>query len=498
MNNANTAMKIHEPLPDERASKFREMPHNFEAEQGLIGMLLVDNDNLDKVCEILQPHYFSNPAHERIYSAIETLIGRGQQATPMTLKDYFAKDAELESVGGADYLAELQAEVPLLNKITDYAETIRDRYERREIIRRCRATALEAYQFNIERSARDILEDHEQDLFGLADTGTDGAATISFQSSLETALALAEKAFNAGGAITGVTTGFRDIDNRLGGLQPTDLLILAGRPSMGKTSLATNIAFNAARAHMESAGRAGAKVGFFSKEMSADQLTTRILGDVSGISSDAIRKGKISADQFRHLATKSREFAALPLFIDETPGLSIAALRTRARRMKRQHGIGLLVVDYLQLVQGEFSRKAMANRTQEISEITKGLKGIAKDLHIPVLALSQLSRKVEDRDDKRPMLSDLRESGSIEEDADVVMFVYRPEYYLERGEPAQRANESEDKFNGRHNQWWADLEASRNITEVITAKQRHGPIGTDKLYFDPALTRFKDMEGDGQ
>lgn len=482
-------------VPEESvAPAFQEMPHNFEAEQGLLGMLLLDNGHLEKINDFLRPQHFSHPSHQNIYATIEKMIERGLEAKYTTLKDYFEKDEGLESVGGAKYLSELAQEVPLLNNIYDYAHTIYDRYLRREIIRMNQDINAEAFNYNIDKNAAQIIEQAESQLFSLSESGVSQNGFQTLRDSVLTAIEIAEKAYQSDGHVTGVTTGLTDLDHKLGGLHNSDLLILAARPSMGKTSLAVNIAYNAAKAYAESGGQEGAIVGFFSLEMSADQLATRILADQSGISGDDIRKGNIKENDFRKFVEASQKLSQIPLYIDDTPALSIGAVRTRARRLKRQHGLGLLVIDYLQLLQGSGSRQSEGNRVLEISEITRGLKAIAKELNIPVIALSQLSRAVEQREDKRPMLSDLRESGSIEQDSDVVMFIYRREYYLSREEPEKKPGEDDSKFNDRYAQWQEDLGNCCNVADVIVAKQRHGPIGTVSLHFESSVTRFSDLE----
>lgn len=342
---------------------------------------------------------------------------------------------------------------------------------------------------SLDQDAAGLMEDHEHNLFSLTESGLQAGTSTIFRDSLTSAIKLAEKAYKHDGHITGVPTGLRDLDALLGGFQPSDLLILAGRPSMGKTALATNIAFNAAKKYLETGGREGAITGFFSLEMSSDQVSTRILADVTNIPSDAIRKGQINEKDFRKFEEAHKNLSALPLYIDDSAGLSIAALRTRARRMKSKENIGLLIVDYLQLLQEAKSE----NRTQEITKITSGLKGIAKDLNIPVLALSQLSRDVEKREDKRPLLSDLRESGSIEQDADIVMFIYREEYYLSRKEPSLRATENKADFAKRCEEWERLKIDTADKAEVNVAKQRHGPIGGVDLHFDQDLTKFSDI-----
>jgi len=445
------------------------MPHNFEAEQGLLGMLLIDNNNMERVSEMIRPQHFSHPSHQNIYATIEKMIEMGLEAKHTTLKDYFEKDDGLASVGGAKYLSELANEVPLLNNVRDYASTIYDRYLRREIIRMNQDISSEAFNFDIEKNAGQIIEDAEKQLFSLSETGASQGGFVTLRDSIVTAIEIAEKAYKSDGHVTGITTGLTDLDHKLGGLHDSDLLILAARPSMGKTSLAVNVAYNAAKAYAESGGEQGGIVGFFSLEMSSDQLATRILSDESGISGDDIRKGNIKETDFRKFVEASQKLSQVPLYIDDTPALTIGAVRTRARRLKRQYGLNMLVIDYLQLLQGSGSAQSSGNRVLEISEITRGLKAIAKELQIPVIALSQLSRAVEQREDKRPMLSDLRESGSIEQDSDVVMFIYRREYYLSREEPEKRGGEDDSKFADRYAQWQQDLSECNNTADVIVA-----------------------------
>lgn len=473
-------------LTNDSPKSFRVMPHNLEAEQGILGALLVDNRGMEKIGDFLKaPHFFS-PVHGRIFEAITTFIDRGQNASPVTLKGYFEKDPELENVGGAGYLADLAANVISVINTEDYGRTIYDLFLRRELIGLGEDVVNEAFEHDLDRTASDAIETAEARLFSLAESGESRSSFTTLRDSVLTAIELAEKAFKTQGNVTGVTTGLIDMDKKLGGFQNSDLLILAARPSMGKTSLAVNIAFNAAKRYAETGGKEGAIVGFFSLEMSADQLATRILADQSGISGDAIRKGNIRQEDFRKFVEASQVLSQVPLYIDDSAALSIGAVRTKARRLKRQHGLGLLVIDYLQLLRGTGSRQGTDNRVLEVSEITRGLKAIAKELCIPVLALSQLSRAVEQREDKRPQLSDLRESGSIEQDSDVVMFIYREEYYLSRTEP--------EVGTEKHLEWQERMAKAHNIAETIIAKQRHGPIGTVKLFFDPNLTRFSDLD----
>jgi len=466
---------------------YRLLPHNLEAEQGLLGALLVNNRSLEKISDFLKDEHFYAPAHQRIYAAVLKLIDRGQTASPVTLKGYFEKDEDLAHIGGAEYLADLAASVATIVNVKDYAQTIYDLHLRRQLITLGEDIVNESYEHDVDRDAVATIETAESRLFKLAEVGDVRGGFQTLRTSVLTAIEIAEVAYKSDGHVTGVTTGLRDVDQKLGGLHGSDLLILAGRPSMGKTALATNIAFNAAKAYAESGGEEGAITGFFSLEMSADQLATRILADQSGISSDSIRKGQIKEDDFQRFVAASQKLAQVPLYIDDTPALSIAAVRTRARRLKRQHGLGLLVIDYLQLLRGSGSKQGNENRVLEVSEITRGLKAIAKELQIPVMALSQLSRAVEQREDKRPMLSDLRESGSIEQDSDVVMFVYREEYYLSRSMPDIEDGE-------KYMKWQEKMERAANVAEVIVAKQRHGPIGIEHLFFDPNLTRFTDLD----
>jgi replicative DNA helicase len=490
----NTESPLLKVVTDSDALSHRTPPHNHEAEQGLLGMLLIDNRNLEKVSEFLRPEHFSHPTHQKIYETIVKMIERGLEAKATTLKDYLEKDEGLQSVGGAQYLVELATEVPLLNDIKDYGQTVYDRYLRREIIRLNQDVATMAYNYTVEEDATNIISTAEGRLFKLAESGNTQGGFVTLRDSVKVAIELAEQAYKSDSHVTGVTTGLKDLDQKLGGLHNSDLLILAARPSMGKTSLAVNIAFNAAKAYAQTGGTQGGRVGFFSLEMSSDQLAMRILADQANISGDALRKGDIKEADFVNFVKAAQTLSTVPLYIDDTPALSIGAVRTRARRLKRQYGLDMLVVDYLQLLQGSGTRQSEGNRVLEISEITRGLKAIAKELQIPVIALSQLSRAVEQREDKRPMLSDLRESGSIEQDADIVMFIYRQEYYLSREVPEKKIGEKDEVFNDRYETWSNLLQECASTAEVIVAKQRHGPIGTVKLYFDSNVTRFGDLE----
>lgn len=475
------------PLTGIAERAYRVMPHNLEAEQGLLGALLANNRVLEKIGDTLKANHFFHPAHQRIFAAVQKLIERGQTATPVTLKGYFEQDQDLTNVGGAEYLTELASSVISIINAEDYARTIHDLHIRRELIMVGEDVVNESFDQNLDEEPLGVLRKAEGRLYDLGQSGDVKGGFVSILDSVKVSIQIAEKAYQTEGHVTGVTSGLRDMDEKLGGLHPSDLLILAGRPSMGKTALAVNMAYNAAQKYADTGGKEGGRVGFFSLEMSSDQLATRILSEISEISGDAIRKGNLREDDFRKFALAAQKLSQVPLYIDDTPALSIGAVRSRARRLKRTHGLDMLVIDYLQLLVGNGSRQSSENRVLEISEITRGLKAIAKELQIPVLALSQLSRAVEQREDKRPMLSDLRESGSIEQDADVVMFVYREEYYLSRSEPSM---DEADKYA----KWQEKMARAHNVAEAIIAKQRHGPIGTVRMYFEPNLTRFGDLD----
>ncbi len=462
----------------------RQMPHNADAEQGLLGALLIDNRAFERVSDFLKAEHFYAPVHGRIFSTIAKLIERGQIASAVTLKALFQEDEDLSHLGGAGYLADLAASVVTILSVEDYGRTIFELHLRRELIAMGEEMVNEAHKHDIDQPPTEQIEAVERKLYELATVGETGSGFVPFSTSLTNAIGMAEAAYRRSSHISGVTTGLRDLNRKLGGLQPSDLLILAGRPSMGKTALATNIAFNAAQANAKSQGKEGAIVAFFSLEMSAEQLATRILAEVSEVPSEKIRKGEVRDVEFRRFVEASQLLASIPFYIDDTPALSIAQVRTRARRLKRQYGLGLIVIDYLQLLRGT-GASAAQSRVLEISEITRGLKALAKELSVPVMALSQLSRAVEQRDDKRPQLSDLRESGTIEQDSDVVMFVFREEYYIERRQPAEGTPE--------HMTWQADMEKAHNVAEVIIGKQRHGPVGTVKLHFEGQFTRFSDL-----
>ncbi|HTH18211.1 MAG TPA: replicative DNA helicase [Magnetospirillum sp.] len=493
-------MSVLSPDPTSgEAAGFRTPPHNYEAEQALLGAVLLNNRAFEKVSEFLRPEHFADPVHGRIFAACGKLIERGQIANPVTLKTYFDGDGGLAEIGGTQYLAQLANAVVSIINAEDYGKLIHDLHLRRELIALGQDMVNDAFEAQIDRPAMDQIGTAEAKLYELATTGETEGGFEAFGTVLIETVRQAEEAHKREGKLSGVPSGLIDMDTRLGGLHPSDLLILAGRPSMGKTSLATNIAFNAAKAYKEEIDAVGNKkavdgavVAFFSLEMSSEQLAGRILAEQAEISSHKIRQGEMSNEEFERLVIAAQELNRLPLYIDDTPALSISAVRTRSRRLKRQHGLGLVVVDYLQLLRGSATHSE--NRVQEVSEITRGLKALAKELNVPIVALSQLSRQVEAREDKRPQLADLRESGSIEQDADVVMFVYREQYYLERAEPGRRPEESDEKFNERYDSWHKRLMEVVNTAEVIIAKQRHGPVGTVRLSFQGEFTKFGNLD----
>ncbi|MGD8325369.1 MAG: replicative DNA helicase [Sphingomonadales bacterium] len=471
---------------------FRKPPHNLEAEQAVLGAILVNNEALDKVLSFLDPEHFFEPVHGRIFETIIKLREKLQAATPITLRPFFEKDEALQEVGGAQgYLARLAGAAITIINVEDYGRLIVDLADRRAIIRLGETMVIDAYEADVDESAQQQIEAAEQSLFNLSNRRSAEGGFVAFSHALTDAVQIIDRARKQDG-ISGKTTGMLSLDRKMAGLQDSDLIILAGRPGMGKTALATNIGFKAAQtlrrdklAGLQPEHSKGAVVGFFSLEMSADQLATRILAQESGVSSEDLRKGTLSDDEFRRVARASSELSDLPFFIDDTPGLSIAALRARARRLHRRHGLGLIIVDYLQLLSADGGKgRGPENRVQEISEISRSLKGIAKSLRVPVMALSQLSRSVEQREDKRPQLSDLRESGSIEQDADIVMFVYREEYYHARKKP--------DESDAGFAEWQAKAIDIEGRALVDIAKNRHGSTGFAPLRFIAESTKFED------
>ena len=457
-------------------------PYNPEAEQLLLGTLLYNNAPLEKVSEFLKAEHFVNAVHQQIYTAIQRYTERGHVADPITLKGYFAQHADADQI--QSYLIDLAANSHQIIDIEHYARIIYDLFLRRQLIALGSDVVTEARRIDTDKTTDEQISEIEQKLFYLATQQDSQRATISFKAALTEAINTARKAYQSDRKIVGVTSGLKSIDEYLGGFHNSDLIILAGRPSMGKTALATTMAFNSAKAHLENRVE-GTGVLFFSLEMSAEQLATRLLAAEAQVSSEKIRRGELSSESFENFIEISRQLENMSLFIDDTPALSVSSLRSRARRLKRQHNIGFIIIDYLQLL--TTGRHGGDNRVNEISEISRSLKAIAKELHVPIIALSQLSRAVEQRDDKRPQLSDLRESGSIEQDADVVMFVYREEYYLARKEP----NVEDIK---KYNEWTERLQKVANTAEVIIGKQRHGPVGTVRLHFDGRFTRFSNLD----
>ncbi|ODT18586.1 MAG: replicative DNA helicase [Kaistia sp. SCN 65-12] len=472
------------------AEFYRQPPHNIEAEQALLGAILVNNEAFYRVSDFLEPGHFFEPVHKQIYEIIAQIIRQNKIANPVTLKNFLPADLAIGELNPAQYLARLAAEATTIINAEDYGRSVYDLALRRALIGIGEDVVNIAFDAPIDMPPKAQIEDAERRLFALAETGRYDGGFHSFEEALKAAIDMASAAYQRDGHLSGISTGLDDLDHKMGGLQNSDLIVLAGRPAMGKTSLVTNIAFNIAKAYKgelqpDGSTKAvnGGIVGFFSLEMSAEQLATRIVAEQSGVSSSHIRRGSLDERQFAKVVEASREMARIPLYIDQTGGLSIAQLTARARRLKRQRGLDLLIIDYLQLLQG--SGKGQANRVQEITEITTGLKALAKELAVPVIALSQLSRQVEARDDKRPQLADLRESGSIEQDADVVMFVYRDEYYLKGKMPKEG---TEDFFK-----WQAEMEQVAGVAEVIIGKQRHGPTGTVALQFEAEITRFSNL-----
>ncbi len=479
------ARRLLEPEP-----AYRQAPNNIEAEQALLGAVLVNNDAFWRVSDFLQPDHFYEGLHQRIYEIVATLVRAGKAATPVTIKTFLPSDLDLGGLSVAQYLARLAAEATTVINAEDYGRTIYDLALRRSLIGIGEDVVNVAYDAPVDMPPRQQIEDAERKLFELAENGRYDGGFQTFSNALKTAVDMAASAYKRDGGLSGIATGLDDLDRLMGGLQASDLIVLAGRPGMGKTALATNIAYNIAKAYQSETqpdGRAktvnGGIVGFFSLEMSAEQLATRIIAEQAEISSSKIRRGSIDERDFFKLTEAVAEMQRAPLFIDETGGLSIAQLAARARRLKRSKGLDLLVVDYLQLLSG--SAKRGENRVQEMTEITTGMKALAKELAVPIIALSQLSRQVESRDDKRPQLSDLRESGSIEQDADVVLFVYREEYYVKNKKPREGTPEFD--------QWLTEMENVSGKAEVIIGKQRHGPTGTVELQFEAEFTRFGNL-----
>jgi replicative DNA helicase len=463
-------------------SQENKQPSNLEAEQALLGSILVNNDIIDEISNLVNSNIFFDPAHVKIYEVIENLNNKGMVANPITLKNFFEKDNMLDEVGGTEYLVKLTRFSGSVKQAVDYAKIIHEMYLRRELVQISDQLSFETLNANSqEQNAENIIENTERSLFDLAERGSFSQSFLKFNQALDQTIEMATQAMQNDQGIVGVPTGLSDLDEKLGGLHKSDLVILAGRPSMGKTALATNIAYNAAQHILKRQEKSS--IAFFSLEMSSEQLSTRILSEQARIKSDDIRRGKVTEEEINRYIETSRNIYNLPLYIDETPAITIATLSNRARRIKRLFGLNLIVVDYIQLMKSSSNKND--GRVQEISEITQGLKALAKELSVPVLALSQLSRAVEQRDDKQPQLADLRESGSIEQDADVVMFVYREAYYLERKQPKLGSIE--------HAEWQSKMNDVNGLADIILGKQRHGPTGTVKVEFEGIYTKFKDL-----
>ena len=460
----------------------KKQPSNLEAEQALLGSILVNNDIIDEISNMVNPSTFYDPAHTKIYEVIQILNNKGMIANPITLKNYFEKDDMLDEVGGTEYLVKLTRFSGATKQAVDYAKVIHEMYLRRELILISNNLSSETLNTK-DQNAEQIIETTEKSLFDLAERGSFSQSFLKFNQALDQTIEMATLAMKSDQGIVGVPTGLTDLDEKLGGLHKSDLVILAGRPGMGKTALATNIAYHASQNLLSRQEKSS--IAFFSLEMSSEQLSTRILSEQARIKSDDIRRGKVTESEINRYIETSRNIYNLPLYIDETPAITIATLSNRARRIKRLFGLSLIVVDYIQLMRAPSANKRNDNRVQEVSEITQGLKALAKELKVPVLALSQLSRAVESRDDKKPQLSDLRESGSIEQDADVVMFVFREAYYLENKQPKLGSIE--------HAEWQSKMNDVNGLADIILGKQRHGPTGTVKVEFEGIYTKFKDL-----
>ncbi|WGS03157.1 replicative DNA helicase (plasmid) [Bradyrhizobium sp. ISRA443] len=472
----------------------RTMPHNIEAEQALLGAILINNAAFYHVSDFLRPDHFFEPLHGTIYEIASGLISANKTVTPITIKTFLPTDLDIAGLSPSQYLARLAAEATTIINAADYGRTIYDLALRRELINIADDIRNAAFEATIDSAPAEQIERAEQRLYEVAETGRFGGGFETFDSALSHAIDRAAQAYQSDSKLSGLPTGLNDLDAKMGGLQPSDLIIIAGRPGMGKTALATNVAYNVARSYRPAAAddssrkaAAGGIVAFFSLEMSSEQLATRVISEQAEVSSSSIRRGAIDEREFERLVDRRNAMRRIPLYVDQTGGLTVGQLAARARRLKRPRGLDLIVIDYIQLMQGRTQRVAQ-NRVQELTEITTGLKALAKELNVPIIALSQLSRLVENREEKRPQLSDLRESGSIEQDADVVLFVFREEYYLKNKEPRPGTEE--------HLKWEADLATACGKAEIIVGKQRHGPTGTVMLSFQGEFTRFADLADD--
>lgn len=472
-----------------------KLPQNLEAEQALIGAILANNKAFEKISEFLKPQHFADSIHSKVFDVMSKLILRGHIADVITLKNYFEQEGTLNDVGGSSYLLKLADSASPMTNVEYYAQFIYDKYLRRELINTGMDIVNNALTESADLSATEQIESAEQQLFRLADQGNTQGDFTTFAVALNSSLGYIQQAFQKEGKISGLPTGLERLDYKTGGLNNSDLIIIAGRPAMGKTALATNIAYNVAE-YMSRAKDLDVHdrgVAFFSLEMSSDQLASRILSTVTQTPGSKMRTGELDNAQFTRIAAAVRELEAIPLYIDDTPGVTINSIRTRARRLKRTKGLGLIVIDYIQLITGSANKKNEGNRVQELSEISRGLKIMAKELKVPVIALSQLNRGVEQRDDKRPLMSDLRESGSIEQDADIVMFVYRENYYIHNEEPKQKQNETPEHLQHRIEEWQKKDRETANVAEVIVGKQRHGPTGTVKLFWNGEFAQFGNL-----
>ncbi|EJF88125.1 replicative DNA helicase [Bartonella vinsonii subsp. arupensis OK-94-513] len=474
-------------LETNEPASFRQLPHNIEAEQALIGAILINNDALDCVADFLKPNHFFEPLHQKIFNTVLQVIQNGKVANPITIKSFFSTEEKIGDIIVFSYIVRLAKEAVTIINAKDYGRVIYDLFIRRSLINLGNEVVNTAFDAPVDFTPSQQIETIEHQLFELAEKGKYGGGFENFETAITKALNMASAAKKRSSRLSGIATHIKTLDDKMGGLQASDLIILAGRPAMGKTSLATNIAFNIANAYKRDAStqeNEGGIVGFFSLEMSSEQLATRIISEQTEVSSSEIRRGNISEEQFSKIIRAMKGLQKAPLYIDQTGGISIAQLAARARRLKRQHGLDVLIVDYIQLITSN-SRRSSENRVQEITAISMGLKTLAKELNIPIIALSQLSRQVENRTDKRPQLSDLRESGSIEQDADIVLFVYREEYYLKNEKPKEGSPE--------YVTWQQKLDQVKGQAEVIIAKQRHGPTGSVPLAFQSDYTRFSDL-----
>jgi replicative DNA helicase len=466
-------------------------PHNLAAEMAVLGAILFDNNAYQRVSDFLKGKDFYAPANATIYEVLEKMISSGRVADGVILREHFEHQSTLSEIGGARYLADLLDSAAFGPEIYDYARLVHDLALRRELIQIGSEIVQKATKSEIDEPGEKQIEAAEKQLFSLAERGSGAQGFQTFNTALAQSIRTAALAYQRDGKIAGVATGLDELDRMLGGFHKSDLVILAARPSMGKTALATNIAYYAAKNCKRSMGPngqmktdEGAVVGFFSLEMSCDQLAGRVLADVSGVPSDKMRRGDLSDRDYEQIREAAATMESIPLYIDDMGGISISQLAARARRLQRTNGLDMLIIDYLQLVTPSGTRKN-DGRVQEVTEITKSLKALAKELQIPIIALSQLSRAVEQREDKRPQLADLRESGSIEQDADAVIFIYREAYYLERLEP----NADDPKYAD----WKDQLAKKYGTAEIIISKQRHGPIGKVEVGFNPARVKFSNL-----